>query len=177
MQIGWTLNFLVSLTGLSLGIAAILLAVNLERVQKQSIVRDWIASTIILSILLQILSWFTPQITISSYWFVVAVLPFLLPSSVLAEAKVTSTIVREEDEHLVRKAISSRSAPAEFNEQLTQIPRVLAAHPEGLTLVEIGAQLDVDWRRLTGAASELLERGRILKEDKKYYIEKSDSTR
>ena len=77
MQIGWTLNFLVSLTGISLGITAILLAVNLERVQKQSIVRYWIAISIIVSVLLQIISWLIPFIAISSYWFVIAVLPFI----------------------------------------------------------------------------------------------------
>jgi hypothetical protein len=176
MQIGWTLNFLVSLTGISLGITAILLAVNLERVQKQDIVRDWIVISIVVAVLLQILSWFTPSIILSSYWFVIAALPSMLPARVLSAARINYfTVVA--DELLVRKAIPSRSAPAEFNEQLSQIPRVLASHPEGLTLVEIGDQLEVDWRRLTGAASELLDRGRILKEEKKYYIEKSDTTR
>ena len=63
-------------------------------------------------------------------------------------------------------------APTEFQRFLEEIPAVLAEHPEGLTLVEIGRELNVEWRKLTGAARELLDRGLVRKEEKRYFLVK-----
>lgn len=48
---------------------------------------------------------------------------------------------------------------------------VLEDNPEGLTLAEIGEKLDLDWRRLTRTANQLIEDGRVRKEDRTYYPE------
>ena len=174
MEFGWTLNFLLIFTGMSLGVVVLLLATQLERVQKVGLVREWLATFLIIAILLQVIALFVPQSEISPYWFVIAAVPFLFPAPILAQARVGVPPI-EGDDSLVPKALTSRSAPAEFNEQLTAIPKVLSENPDGLTLVEIGEEMGVEWRRLTGAASELLDRGRIQKEGKKYYLKKSSS--
>ena len=174
MDFGWTLNFLLFFTGLSLTAVAILLSTQLERAKQPIIIRDWIVTALLIGLFLQIGALFAPQIEISSYWFVIAAIPFLLPAPILSQANVGEDH-SEESEYLVPKELPSRSAPAEFNEQLSQIPRVLSQNPEGLTLVEIGDQMGVEWRRLTGAASELMDRGRIEKDGKKYFLKKSSS--
>lgn len=174
MDFGWTLNFLLFFTGLSLAAVAILLSTQLERAQRPIVIRDWIVTVLLIGVLLQIIALFSPQIVISSYWFVIAAIPFLLPAPILSQANVGEDR-SEEAEYLVPKELPSRSAPAEFNEQLSQIPRVLSQNPDGLTLVEIGDHMGVEWRRLTGAASELMDSGRIEKDGKKYFLKKSSS--
>ena len=172
MALEMNFNTLLMATGLSLGIAVIFLAVNLGRVRKPSILREAIATLLFFAVVLQFLALFIPTRELNSaFWFVIAALPLLLPAPILVSARVAPGPLSDEPAaEIETKAIPSRSAQAEFNEQLGQIPRILAANPEGLTLVEIGEKMGVEWRRLTGAVRELLERGRIVKEDKKYFL-------
>jgi hypothetical protein len=177
MEFEMNFNTLLMATGLSLGIAVIFLAVNLGRVRKPSILREAIATLLFFAVVLQFLALFIPPRELNSaFWFVIAALPLLLPAPILVSARVAPGLIETgEDPETERKAIPSRSAQAEFNEQLGQIPRILAANPEGLTLVEIGEKMGVEWRRLTGAVRELLERGRIVKEEKKYFLNRTGS--
>jgi len=174
VEFGWTLNFLLIFMGMSLAAVAILLSTQLERVKKAGIVREWLVGLLLIGVLIQVVGLFAPQIEIAPYWFVIPAIPFLFPAPILSQAKVGQR-PREELGHEIPKALTSRSAPAEFNEQLMSIPRLLSENPDGLTLVEIGDKMGVEWRRLTGAASELLDSGRIQKEGKKYYLKKSSS--
>ena len=50
-----------------------------------------------------------------------------------------------------------------------EIIELLADHPEGLSLVEIGGKLNVEWRLLTKTIKQLLEDEKIIKEDRTYY--------
>ncbi|MBI1730521.1 hypothetical protein HY229_06500 [Candidatus Acetothermia bacterium] len=177
MALEMNFNTLLMATGLSLGIAVIFLAVNLGRVKKPSVLREAIATLLFFAVILQFLALFIPLSELSSaFWFVIAALPLLLPAPILMSARVSAEPIGiAEDSEAETKAIPSRSAQAEFNEQLGQIPRILAANPQGLTLVEIGEKMNVEWRRLTGAVRELLERGRIVKEEKKYFLNRTGS--
>ncbi len=176
-----TLNALLVLVGTSLAAVAFLLVLNLNRVWQPWILRGWIRGLLIAAIGAQVIAMLLPRIYYNSYlWLTIAALPILLlPQMILREARVRPASTwddkSEDSDETERKAIPSRSAQAEFNEQLNQIPRILAQHADGLTLVEIGEKMGVEWRRLTGAARELLERGRIQKEGKKYFISRARS--
>lgn len=41
--------------------------------------------------------------------------------------------------------------------------------PEGITLVDLGESLGVDWRRLIASVNEMVDEGLVKKEDKKYF--------
>jgi hypothetical protein len=61
---------------------------------------------------------------------------------------------------------SEGAAKPRYYEEIVQL---LENHPEGLSLVEIGEELGVQWRSLTKTISQLLEEEEIEKEDKTYY--------
>jgi hypothetical protein len=50
-----------------------------------------------------------------------------------------------------------------------RVMHVIAGHPEGIRLVEIGNELGVDWRGLIGAVKFLMDDGKVEKIDNIYY--------
>jgi len=59
--------------------------------------------------------------------------------------------------------------PSELEELARRVNSVIHDHPEGIRLVEIGEELGIEWRLLIAPVNILLERGRIRKEDRRYY--------
>jgi hypothetical protein len=162
----WTLNWLLFFGGLSFEVAALLLLFSADRAP---LLRSAI-SLLLIAIPLQIGALFVPQILLASYWFILGAMPLLLPAPLFYRAQrrgapaLTPTSGEPQPQGTAAKATHE-----EFQAQLELIREVVAAHPEGLTLVEIGKELDVEWRRLTGAVKELMERGQLRKEGKRYF--------
>ena len=65
----------------------------------------------------------------------------------------------------VEEASEEQSKPRYYEE----IVQLLENHPEGLSLVEIGEELGVQWRSLTKTISQLVEEEEIEKDDRTYY--------
>jgi hypothetical protein len=128
---------------------------------------------LLIAIPLQIIGLIVPELRIASFWFVLGALPLLLPAPLMYQAQQKRPVSEPQDP--ISRATrppasqSTSSAQTEFPEQLRRVQAVLAKHPQGLTLVEIGRELGVEWRRLTGAVNELLRLKRIRKEGKRYF--------
>jgi len=163
MEPSWNLSFLLFFTGLSFEVAAILLLFSIVRAPVY-LARSAIG-LILIAFALQLSTLFVPEWPISSYWFVLGASPLLLPALLLSQAKRGATAFEPER----APASSNQTAREAFSEQLKRVQEVLGDHPQGLTLVEIGGRLGVEWRRLTGVVKELLERGEIRKEGKRYF--------
>ncbi len=169
MESLWKLNVFLLFTGLTCEISAMLLLLSVDRTKLFAARVQASTVLLLIAILLQIVGLLVPDWAISSYWFVLGALPLWVPASVLYWAQAPST--------MVGTVASPASKPVahqlltEFQEQLRRISEVLEDHPEGLTLVEIAREMEVEWRRLTGAANELLKLGRIRKEGRRYFIQ------
>lgn len=171
MEFIWTLNLLLFFAGISFQVAAVLLLLGSGE-GPPPLARP-AALLVMIGISSQIAALVTPQVTISSYWFVLGATPLLLPAPLLRRAlrraaSPSQAHVEAQPRQAPKAGIGSDAAQAEYREYLRRIPEVLAAHPQGLTLVEIGDALGVEWRRLTGAAKELTERGELHKRGKRY---------
>jgi len=164
MELSWNLSLLLFFMGWSLEVAAIFLLFNAMKAPAR-LARSAIG-LILIAISLQVVALFIPQQRVSSYWFVLGASPLLLPALILSWTKRSTTAAAGTPS----TAASVDLTQGTFDEQLRKIQEVLTAHPQGLTLVEIGGRLGVEWRRLTGAVKELLERGAIYKEGKRYFI-------
>ena len=186
MEIGlsWNLALLFFLFGMSLQAAAALLVLGAARLPRAHRLGQSAALLIFLGIALQAISLLVPSETVvGSYWFVLGAAPLLLPALLL---RLTPSASWETAPAAAQATVSPRTTaakgkpspeergrpPTEFQRFLEEIPAVLAEHPEGLTLVEIGRELNVEWRKLTGAARELLDRGLVRKEEKRYFLVK-----
>jgi len=157
----WTINWLLFFGGLSFEAAALLLLFNADRAP---LLRPAIL-LLLVAIPLQIAALLIPQMELKSYWFILGAMPLLLPAPLLYLALAPGS-------HEAQGQAPAKTAREEFEEQLGLVRDAVAAHPEGLTLVEIGRELDVDWRRLTGAVKELVERGELRKEGKRYLLKR-----
>jgi hypothetical protein len=177
MGLAWSLNLLVYITGISSAAAAALLLTGIGRVGSPERSTRAAIGLLIVAMALLLGAIFVPPLTISSYWFLLSALPMYVPAVWLLGEPASP----QGGQQALPQTQTSRRAnrggdraasamPTEFSEYLKKIPEVLAAHPEGLTLVEIGRQLDVEWRRLTGAARELIEQDRIYKAEKRYFL-------
>lgn len=75
--------------------------------------------------------------------------------------------------HRRKRAGVSPASAANEGEELAQLKEALLKSinesPGGISLTAIGAQLEVEWRRLIRPAKELLEHGKIRKEDVEYF--------
>ena len=58
-----------------------------------------------------------------------------------------------------------------------RVLNAIARHPEGIRLADIGNELGVDWRSLTGPSKSLVDQGRIEKVDTVYYPKESGGQR
>ncbi len=192
MEIGlsWNLALLFFLFGLSLQAAAALLVLGLGAVRLPAHRLGQAAALLIfLGIALQAISLLVPPETVvESYWFLLGATPLLLPALLLRlapsapaswgtapaapPAPATGSPPTSAPKGGSPTAEEREKPPTEFQRFLEEIPAVLAKHPEGLTLVEIGQELNVEWRKLTGAARELLDRGLVRKEEKRYFLVK-----
>lgn len=176
MESIWNLNALLIFTGLCFEVTAVLLLLNLSRVDsparltRSAVILLWIA------ISLQIIGLIVPEVRIASFLFVLGALPLLLPAPLISQAQQDKTAMQPATATMSRVSPPARAKPGptmpmqtEFHGQLTRIESLLVRHREGLTLVEIGRELSVEWRRLTGAVNELLRQKRIRKEGKRYF--------
>lgn len=196
MSIGlsWNLALLLFGFGLSLQAAAALLvlALGTTRPLRAHRIGQAAALFVFLGIALEVIALFVPsETTVEGYWFVLGAVPLLLPGILVRLAASPSSEPAGTAGTAPKGAVSSPSPPGpagtaaptptesperedrpprEFQRFLEEIPAVLARHPEGLTLVEIGREMNVEWRKLTGAARELLDRGLVRKVEKRYYL-------
>ncbi|MFQ5904538.1 MAG: hypothetical protein ACE5JO_12710, partial [Candidatus Binatia bacterium] len=58
-------------------------------------------------------------------------------------------------------------APSVSEEE--KVLEVIASHPEGIRLVDIGNELGVDWRTLLGISRSIMDEGKVEKIDNLYY--------
>jgi hypothetical protein len=170
----WSLNVFLIFTGLTCEIAAAWLLIHAERVESPALIVRFALIMLFVAIPLQIIGLLVPQVRIASYWFVLGALPLLLPAPLLYQAKQRPSgpsLVVSPRQIAMRapSQVAVGEAQTEFQELLGKIPNVLSQHPGGLTLVQIGHELGVEWRRLTGAINELLQHHRIRKEGKRYF--------
>lgn len=165
----WNLNAFLIFTGLSFEVAAAWLLLSLNRVASPTMLARFAMILLLVAIPLQVIGLLVPELGIASYWFVLGAAPLLLPAPLVYQANRARLTPRPD--RTISPAVSpdSSEAQTEFSEQLQRIPALLAQNPHGLTLVEIGQELGVNWRRLTGAANELLRLKRIRKEGKRYF--------
>lgn len=171
MGLAWSLNALVYITGISSTAAAALLLTGIGRGRSPERSARAAIGLLIVAMALLLGAIFVPPLSISSYWFLLSALPLYVPALWLLGEPGQPRGAAPQALPRAQGSSTTSTALAEFNEHLQKIPEVLAAHPEGLTLVEIGRQLDVEWRRLTGAARELIERGLIYKVEKRYFLQ------
>ncbi|OGF53093.1 MAG: hypothetical protein A2Z21_05650 [Candidatus Fraserbacteria bacterium RBG_16_55_9] len=170
MESIWSLNAFLIFTGLSFEIASAWLLLSANRVESPGILIRFAVVLLLVAIPLQIIGLLVPELRIASYWFVLGALPLLLPAPLLYQARQSQpTATRSQSAISPAVDVSTGDAQKDFHEQLMRIPAVLTKHPRGLTLVEIGRAMSVDWRRLTGATNELLRLNRIRKEGKRYF--------
>lgn len=170
MESIWGLNAFLIFTGLSFEIAAAWLLLSSNRVESPAILTRFALVLLLVAIPLQIIGLLVPELRIASYWFVLGAFPLLLPAPLLYQAKQGKPTTQAQ-KSAIRPDVTADAGEGQkdFHEQLKRIPAVLAKYPRGLTLVEIGRELGIDWRRLTGAANELLRLNRIRKEGKRYF--------
>lgn len=163
MPLAWSFSLILFFIGLSLEAAALLLLLTVLRMgdDRLASATRLSAAFLVPALALQVAALFVPPIPISSLWFVLGAIPLLLPAPLLA---LTLRRAGRAGPHA-----RSEATWEEYHQHLTRIPDVLASHPEGLTLVEIGKEIGTEWRRLTRAAKELLDRGDLRKVGKRYF--------
>ncbi|HED04587.1 MAG TPA: hypothetical protein ENI60_07475 [Candidatus Fraserbacteria bacterium] len=183
----WTLNAVVFFAGLILEVGVIwLLLAQVRRVpsyriyspaEMSSLARSAL-SLLFLAFLLQLAAAFLPFQPITGSWFIAAAALSLLPALLLwrarrrGAAELAEARRREPSPEPMEETAAehpSRPEPElEFEQRLEAMQQVIVAHPEGITLVQLGEELEVAWRQLTGAAHELLRRGQAEKQGKFY---------
>ncbi len=82
--------------------------------------------------------------------------------------KVTATSISHKQEVTQTLESDDEARPAIADEWQVKIMEVMKKH-DGLSLVDLGKRLGVDWRQLTVAARQLVQDGKLRKEDKFYF--------
>lgn len=171
----WSFNTLVFFFGLvlELGAAWLLLAqthLPLPMSERPLAVAVSLARSalglLLIAFIVQVASAFAPSWPIASGWFILAAAFSLLPAWLLRRALRRGGMASVPG--TARAGVQLRPAYLDFDQRLEKMQQVVAAHPEGVTLVQLGAALGVEWRQLTGAARELLRRGLVEKDGKIY---------
>ncbi|MBI1927525.1 hypothetical protein HYR99_25195 [Candidatus Poribacteria bacterium] len=83
----------------------------------------------------------------------------------------------EETAPTVVEEVKAEPVPTEEERTFSpanRISEVIANHPEGIRLVDIGNELGVEWRSLIGTVTSLLDEGSIYKIDNLYYPKSGD---
>jgi hypothetical protein len=75
-------------------------------------------------------------------------------------------------EAVVKKAVQEIKKKAETEKE--KILEVIARHPEGIRLVDIGNERGVDWRTLIGPTKSLVDEDKMEKIDNMYYPKKEE---
>jgi len=93
-----------------------------------------------------------------------------MPEALAPVAEPSPVIVAPvvEDEAAAQAAVGE-GEPTRLASEAERVMHVIAAHPDGVRLVEIGNELGVDWRGLIGAVKFLLDEGKVEKIDNVYY--------
>lgn len=63
-----------------------------------------------------------------------------------------------------------RTEPGGLGELVDRALQVISSYPEGVTLVEIGEELGIDWRQLIAPVNRLLAERRVEKRGKSYFV-------
>ncbi|MBP9014961.1 MAG: hypothetical protein KBH15_00455, partial [Candidatus Atribacteria bacterium] len=82
------------------------------------------------------------------------------PVSTVSEGKKTKEEVLEKVEKMGEET---------SEKEKEQVLNLIKSHPEGIKLVEIGAEIGKDWRWYITITKELVEENKIRKEDNLYY--------
>jgi len=69
----------------------------------------------------------------------------------------------------IKEALPKKAKISEELSDKKQLIKLINGHPEGIKLTEIGAQLEKDWRWYIPIVKELMEEGKIRKEENLYY--------
>ena len=91
----------------------------------------------------------------------------LAPEAVAAEAPVAAETVVEEAAAEVEAQPEVEAAPPLPLEE--RVLEVIAGHPAGIRLVDIGNELGLDWRSLLGIARSIVDEGKVERIDNQYY--------
>jgi hypothetical protein len=124
---------------------------------------------LLLAFVLQLAAAFLPSWNIASGWFIGAAAFSLIPAWLLH-----LSLRPRAAQPISAPSVSgptgepSRQAAQDLERRVEKVQQVIAAHPEGVTLVQVGAALGIEWRQLTGVARELLKRGLVQKDGKIY---------
>ena len=113
---------------------------------------------------------FMPAWPVAGIWFILAAALSLIPAWLLRRAlrRGATGLVPTQSVATSTAPALSTSAALDFDRRLEKVRQVIAAHPEGVTLVQLGTALGIEWRQLTGVARELLRRGLVEKDSKIY---------
>ena len=89
----------------------------------------------------------------------------MLKKKVVPEAVAVEEVVEEEvvEEAVEKPAVESAPSDEE------RVLEVIARHPEGIKLVDIGNELGVNWRSFIGTTKSLVDEGKVEKIDTVYY--------
>lgn len=89
-----------------------------------------------------------------------------LKNSLTPETVVAEEVVVERTEEVKRGPEMEAAPPLSVEEEILNI---VAGHPEGIRLIDIGNELGIDWRTLIGASRSLVDEDKIEKIDNLYY--------
>ena len=73
-----------------------------------------------------------------------------------------------------REEVEIEVGETELGELKDKVREIINLAPGGISLTGIGLKLDVEWRKLIRPAKELLDEGKIMKEDLNYYPVKEE---
>lgn len=176
----WSLNTLVFFVGLVLELGAIWLLLAqthlpLPMTENPLVVAVSLARSVLgllmVAFIVQVVAVaFMPAWPVAGAWFILAAALSLIPAWLLRGAlrRGAAGLVPAQDVATTTAETQSHPAYLDFDQRLAKVQRVIAAHPEGVTLVQLGTALGIEWRQLTGVARELLRRGLVEKDGKLY---------
>jgi hypothetical protein len=176
----WGLNTLVFFTGLVLELGSIWLLLAqthlpLPVAENPLVVAVSLARSVLgllmVAFIVQIVAVaFMPAWPVAGLWFILAAALSLIPAWLLRRAlrRGATGLLPTQPAATSTVPAPSTSASLDFDLRLQKVQQVIAAHPEGVTLVQLGTALGIEWRQLTGVARELLRRGLVEKDGKVY---------
>jgi hypothetical protein len=182
------LGLLLVFSGFVLAMGALVLMMMLRsaRARASGPLQEYLSEsaglTLFWALIFQVAGFLAPQIPLDPAWFFVTIFLFLIPAALVLRAW---TFEAPLDVHSSRPSVMSQSRPTPAarpaakpepmgrtpiaDEWQEKIMAVMDSQSGGLSLVEIGQRLGVDWRQLTAAARQLVQDGRLHKKGKRYF--------
>jgi hypothetical protein len=187
-QLGLEWLFVLAGFVLSLGAFGLLMLLRTERVRANSaaveFVGEYAGGILLLALVLEIFGFlqmvklFAPEQKIETTWLWATLLLSILPVYGIYRGLNFSETRKTAPAPKPRAFVASPSESAEFlveerpaiaDEWQVKIMEVMRNHSEGLSLVDLGEELGIDWRQLTVAARQLVHDRKLRKEGKFYY--------